>query len=369
MSGIMSGIMITNITTLLPDEILLFIISKLDRHTLIELCHTNKLLSRLVLEHLFRRRRKNILIIDRILHRENIYILDYAYKNYNSGVMFNFLWYTTKQLSVIKWLCSVGISGKSHRTMYNTLRNGTFDISTWLFENIPESHIAYMIDEIVYQGNLNIIKWLHHHELDTDKPLASINAMNYAAHYGHIDILEWLHTHRHEGCTTDAMDLAAKSGYIHILDWLHNHRYEGCTENALIMAVYQENVDVIKWLIRNKSEQFPISVIFKVIIQGGHLKLLKYFSMIYPEYVTEECIYEATQYNNINIVKWYFQENFMFDLATCIDVAVRYGNQRIAHWLYSNSTIQAVNNAISKANQQRNVLISLYIWFSKKNGL
>lgn len=368
MIGIMSTNNTTDIMNVLPDEILLHVINKLDRQSLINFCHTNMLFARLVLEHLLVNPRKNILLIDRIFHCENLYVLDHAYKTYKNPIMFNFLWYTTKKISVIKWLCNTNITNKSKNTMYLSLRNGSFNVSTWLFKNIPKSHVEHMINETVYRGDLNMIKWLHDHEHETTTQICTTEAMDLAAEYGHLHVLNWLHVYRTEGCTTNAMDIAAKKGYIQVLDWLHTHRYEGCTKNALIMAIEEEHTCVVDWFIINKPDQFPLFVIMNEIIMHGNLKLFKYFFNKYPGAFPENYMHFAIMHNQLDIVKWCFQSNIVFDLTTCMDIACRYGYTHITIWLYSNSTIQDINTAISKANKQKTIFNALYLWFSSIDG-
>ena len=44
--------------------------------------------------------------------------------------------------------------------------------------------------------------------------------MDYAVYNGHLDVIKWLYENRTEGCTYQAMNWAVESGHLDVVEWL-----------------------------------------------------------------------------------------------------------------------------------------------------
>ena len=71
-----------------------------------------------------------------------------------------------------------------------------------------ENPTGKLIDIAAARGHLDMVKYLHDHNIGT----CTVNAIDIAALNGHTDVVKFLYENRTEGCTTIAIDLAARGG-------------------------------------------------------------------------------------------------------------------------------------------------------------
>ncbi|OQS01374.1 hypothetical protein ACHHYP_01175 [Achlya hypogyna] len=83
-----------------------------------------------------------------------------------------------------------------------------------------ESSYIYGLNTAAARGQLDIVRFLHEHDLAK----CSTKAMDDAAANGDLAMVQYLHEHRREGCSLAGFILAEKHGHREVLDYLIAHR-------------------------------------------------------------------------------------------------------------------------------------------------
>ncbi|KAE9015857.1 hypothetical protein PF011_g7418 [Phytophthora fragariae] len=79
-------------------------------------------------------------------------------------------------------------------------------------------------------------------------------AMDKAAEDGNLEMVKWLHHNRTEGCSTFAVDLAAASGHLDVINckFLAENRTEGGTFAAYEFAEEEGHLEILRWFDEHK---------------------------------------------------------------------------------------------------------------------
>ncbi|TYZ54585.1 hypothetical protein PybrP1_005063, partial [[Pythium] brassicae (nom. inval.)] len=210
---------------------------------------------------------------------------------------------------------------------------GGLELLQWLHEHQLAQSTPHWMDKAALVGDLGAVKWIHENlERDTtrsssvnvsaavigtklDKRLqkrfpevcslkgCSASAMDYAAVAGHLDVMQWLHANRTEGCTTRAMDDAAGAGHLDVVQWLHANRTEGCTTRAMDRAAGAGHLNVVRWLHEHRSEGCTTDAMDDA-ASGDHLDVVQWLHEHRTEGCTINAMDQAATRGHLEIVEW-----------------------------------------------------------------
>ncbi|KAL7751234.1 hypothetical protein RI367_003440 [Sorochytrium milnesiophthora] len=174
---------------------------------------------------------------------------------------------THGDLAMLQWAATrPGTPALNDTTMQLAVLSGRLHTVEWIHLRHPDLQYTRTnaIDDAAYHGRLDIVRFLHEHQLAA----GSSTAIDSAAAGGWLDVVVWLHERGYTGCTTAAMDKAASSGHLHVVRWLHENRQEGCTTNAMTDAARNGWLNVVKFLAEHRSEGCTPPVIQEVTASG-----------------------------------------------------------------------------------------------------
>ena len=127
--------------------------------------------------------------------------------------------------------------------------------------------ISYIMDRVAYNGDLEMLKWLHYNQSEG----CTKYAMSNASSQGKLETLKWLHYNRTEGCNEDAMDYASMNGHFETLKWLYYNRTEGCSSDAICLAMTRKHFEIVRWLHYNTKESNIYDAIIRSVEYEKHI--------------------------------------------------------------------------------------------------
>lgn len=72
---------------------------------------------------------------------------------------------------------------------------------------------------------------------------------------GHLDMVVWLYENVKEICISYVIDLAAMNEHLDVIKWISKRTNDGCTMNAMNHAITNNHLDVVVWLNENRTEE------------------------------------------------------------------------------------------------------------------
>lgn len=216
-------------------------------------------------------------------------------------------------LATAMWVTEHHNATRGRYTIRDIAVTGKLDVLKWIYNNsLPEEYdnFEYILDYIASTGNLEIMEWVHEnlksYEQNFEIPLASSDAMEYAAYHNYSDIMKWLHLNRAEGCTVSAICYAAGNGNIEMVEWLYANYKKDCSGWFADDAIKNNHFEVVKLLHQKYSEDGSESHVntMNVAAASGNISIMEWIHLNYPLNSYDDALYAATMRNEVAAVKW-----------------------------------------------------------------
>jgi hypothetical protein len=198
--------------------------------------------------------KNNLFVLLTNKYRKSFYIEDWMYSAVYGNLKFIKWLYKHKPILLI--LADI---------MDNAAYNGNLNVIKFLHKKGYRG-TKYTTYNAVISGKLQLIKWFHRKDYKFSQ-----HAMDAAAMLGYLKILKWLNKYRSEGCTSWAFDFSAANGHLRILKWLHeNIKNAKCTNMTAIDAAINGQLHILKWMYKNSKENINLEEVLDYAERNRH---------------------------------------------------------------------------------------------------
>lgn len=184
------------------------------------------------------------------------------------------------QMEVLHWMKENYVRGFSHSAMQSALKENRLEVIKFLRENKLATLYARVdsLQHAIRSSRLDILRYFEAHcaNVQAEWPNISIDDAISEAKQQTLEVVEFLHE-RGAKCTKKAMDAAARAGCLDIVTFLHTYRDEGCSSKALDEAACNGHLEVVRYLYEAGKRLASVGHVFKEVVKGGHLGVLKWF--------------------------------------------------------------------------------------------
>jgi ankyrin repeat protein len=196
-------------------------------------------------------------------------------------------------LEIIKWLHSHGKQCTDAAINY-AATNGHFEVVKYLIEQGKNCE-SNVMDSMAHEGNLEMVKFLHSYGKTCTNA-----AIDYAAMNGHFETLIWLYQNVDNLCSINTMEHAALSGHTEIVIWLQKHKVP-ITDKAIADAISANHIEIAEFLQLCKEKDNTM----RFVCENGYLHLAKLLYQSGEYEFTPEMIELAKLNNHNNIITWF----------------------------------------------------------------
>lgn len=235
-----------------------------------------------------------------------------------------------------------------------------------------------LMEDITIVDNFNQITWFYINKkkfLTNDLVEIILSNKNY-------EVLEWILDNDIIEFSTDSIINSLIDDDIQFLKWLEHHNFQ-FSEQLLYVVIKNNMYDCLRWLYKNHNELFYNKYIIKNASISSDFKTISYlyevcdfkdFSSIHMEYAVlnnrlESCIFYhkrgikstprcfdwAIKNQNLNIIRWLHDYNYMGCTYLSMEAAVESENMDLLNFLYNISApcdMKTLRLASKKGNIQ-----------------
>ncbi len=233
------------------------------------------------------------------------------------------------QLTLCKWLHSLGNIGLSHWICTEAARGGQLETLKWARENGYPWEVNTFLSGMK-GGNLEVVKYLYENEC----PQTPIN-INRDIPDKCLDIVKYLHDDKGLEFSHDILDDAVRSGSLDLVKYLreNNCRWRRST---LCGAALNGHLHIIQWCVDNGCQIGKR--VFTSAASGGHMDVIEYLYGINCPRNEGKCLGYAALKGNYDLMLWFRDRGFNWNEYT-FSLAAEGGNMTIIKYLHENKCL------------------------------
>ncbi|EFA81462.1 hypothetical protein PPL_05450 [Heterostelium album PN500] len=217
-------------------------------------------------------------------------------------------------------------------------------------------------------ARIDMLEWLDTTNRSAERHRSNLYQQAIATN--NLEILEYFKSKndRHTDDKYKLYDTAALYGSLAILNWLKLNNIGEVSRMAYSNAAYKDFVEIIHWLYTNTTVQYSSYALENAII-GGSLESLIFLKkhLVKESAQVSNFIDLATEYSNLEIVKWLY-ENHTDVHSNTIDKAASCGSLEIVEWLDENTTKGCTTLAMDMASANGHLDIVKYLHVNRTEG-
>ena len=251
------------------------------------------------------------------------------------------------------------------RSFEEAARYGHFNTIKWLRTKFTGDNFLIMEDgyftknpnlvvtcEVAAEnGHLEILKWL----IEYDCPI-DVQTVEAAAAAGHIHILSWIKDNMKQwSIVHDCLNqmrpawsffvgaAAAGDGKLDVLKWAKDNECDWQHNNTFSQAAGYGNLEILKWMKDNGATFYFKEYDFMNVVNGIYTNAALHNQIHVMSWLKENgCPIEesvsrvATQFGNLEPLKWAVKNGFPWNPQECLNIAERCGYDGITIWIKEN---------------------------------
>lgn len=236
-------------------------------------------------------------------------------------------------------------------------------------QHFQHSNFNYRIYCLAEHNYLDLIQYLHEHQVTDLNPDADWDILTVAAKNGHLQLVRFLHeiaveTHCFHDLHGDAIDLAAENGHLDVVKFLHQHGWTERSEGLTVFASRGGHLDVVDFVFRNKGWSVYD---MQSAARNGHLHVIKYLHKNKVPCL-ETALDVAAENGHLDVVQFLHNHRKEGCTKDAMDVASANGHLEVVQFLHKNRKEGCTKDAMDFSSANGHLDLVQFLHNNRKEG-